>query len=182
MKTGDADRTGDWSQTYVGKELYILDPREEEICITDIAHALSNLCRFNGHCSSFHSVAAHSVLVSHLCKPKNALWGLLHDASEAYTGDMVSPLKRYMPEFQKVEDRLMEVICSKYGLPPEMPDDVAEADLQVLALEKKHLLREPPRPWVFLEGVEVPDIKLQTLPPTFAEIMFLHRFYELGDE
>src|SRR5271165_7548492 len=96
VRPGSADnRKGDWIQTYTGRVMYPLDPRPEEINIIDIAHALSNLCRFTGHVRTFYSVAEHSVRVSQHCDPKDALWGLLHDASEAYLADMSRPMKRY---------------------------------------------------------------------------------------
>jgi len=179
MKTGDVNRVGSWFQTYSSIEFYIMDPREDEILIEDIAHALAYSCRYNGHCKYFHSVAMHSVLVSQVCKPENALWGLLHDASEAYTGDMVKPLKRHMEEFKRIEDQLMKTICHKFGLPEEMPEDVDAADLSLLALERQYLMGEPPRPWNVLERVEPADIKLVLLPPEDAEYIFLSRFQEL---
>src|SRR5579885_2784587 len=86
-------RHGDWIQTYCGVAFYPLDPRPEEILIEDIAHALSMLCRFTGHVKRFYSVAQHCVYVSHRCDPKDALWGLLHDAAEAYLNDISRPVK-----------------------------------------------------------------------------------------
>jgi len=182
MKTGDIDREGDWFQTFTGREFYIMDPRESEINIVDIAHALSHMCRYNGHCQLFHSVAAHSILVSRACKPENALWGLLHDASEAYTGDMVSPLKRYMPQFQAVEDKLMSVICSKFGLPQGMPEDVRYADLVVLATEFRDLMVRPPREVEVLKNTRALSESIFILEPHEANKRFLDRFYELTGE
>src|SRR5690242_11754504 len=87
-------RRGDWMQTYTGRRFWPLDPRVDDIDIGDIAHHLSLVCRFAGACREFYSVAQHCVGVSYVCDPKDALWGLLHDAAEAYVGDMVRPLKR----------------------------------------------------------------------------------------
>src|ERR1700674_199080 len=71
-------------------------PLEEDVCIEDIAHSLSLLCRFTGHVKQFYSVGEHSVRVSYLCPPEYQLWGLLHDAGECYAGDVNRPLK-YSP-------------------------------------------------------------------------------------
>ena len=84
--------------TFSGLRFWPLDPNPEKILIADIAHALAHQCRFGGHASKFYSVAEHSVHVSKLCLPEHALWGLLHDASEAYLVDLPRPLK-LLPEF-----------------------------------------------------------------------------------
>ncbi len=85
-------RRGDWIQVRSGRKFHPLDPRPEDVDINDIAHALSNLCRFTGHCTDFYSVAQHSVIASQIVPPASALAALLHDASEAYMGD-ISPAR-----------------------------------------------------------------------------------------
>ncbi len=89
-------RKGDYIATYTGKQFYPLDPRPEDVCLEDIAHSLSNLCRFTGHTDTdrFYSVAQHSVICSTIVAPEAALLALLHDAAEAYLGDISRPLKR----------------------------------------------------------------------------------------
>ena len=81
-------RIGDWMQTYTGERFWPLDPRIEDIHIRDISMALGKLCRYGGHTIFFYSVAEHSVLVSEYVPEEYALWGLLHDASEAYLSDI----------------------------------------------------------------------------------------------
>lgn len=96
------DRRGEWILTFSGERFYPFSPAPEEVKTKDIAHALANICRFNGHTRGFYSVAAHSVHVSRLVPPEFALEALLHDAAEAYVGDMVRPLKRGLPAFEEV--------------------------------------------------------------------------------
>src|ERR1700678_969484 len=125
-----------WINTFTGKKLFPLNPREEDICIEDIAHALSNICRFTGHVLNFYSVAQHSVLVSYLCNAENALWGLLHDSQEFACQDISSPLKK-TPEFASyrvMEANFQKVICQKFGLSEQEPPDVKKADLLLLAM------------------------------------------------
>lgn len=83
-----------WIETYTGRKVYPLEPERSEFCIEDIAHALAMTCRFNGHCSEFMSVAQHCCFVSDLCPAELRLAGLMHDAAEAFLGDVVSPIKK----------------------------------------------------------------------------------------
>ena len=122
-------RQGDWLQTFSGKSLYPFDIRPEDIDINDIAHALSLMCRFNGHCKEFYSVAEHSVRVAWhmenkyreygLCTPtpdKTSIYGLTHDMQEFILCDFPRPLKRNFPEYKKLEKDVYECILKKFGL------------------------------------------------------------------
>jgi hypothetical protein len=140
----------DWIQTYSGGQFWPLDPRAEEVEIADIAHALSNMCRFTGHVKEFYSVAQHSVLVAELVPTEHKLWALLHDASEAYLHDLPRPLKRSQPFgalYKGHEARLMEVICEKFGLPAEEPPCVKDADTRLLMTERRDLMGREVEPW-----------------------------------
>jgi len=131
-----------WILTHSGVRFWPLDPRAEEVRIEDIAHALARLCRFAGHVACAHySVAQHSVLVSHACHPDDALWGLLHDATEAYLVDVPSPVKRApaLASYRAAERQLERVIAERFGLPLAMPPSVRLADARLLATEKRDL-------------------------------------------
>lgn len=139
------DDRGPWIETYTGIKFYPLDPKPEDINIYDIAHSLSMLTRFNGHCEEFYSVAQHSVLVAELVYKMtgslvDARWGLLHDATEAYIGDMTRPLKSVMPQFKEIENKIMNCICDVFFLPHEQPLVVKQADNILLATERRDLL------------------------------------------
>src|ERR1700744_4853571 len=107
-----------WIQTFTGKKFSPLAPRPEDVDIRDIAHALAMKCRFNGHCSPFYSIAEHSVRVSWLLEQqgkREALWGLMHDAADAYLPDLGAPIKNHfhlhdgknIESFNHAEDRLL---------------------------------------------------------------------------
>ena len=138
-------------QTYTGKLFNPLTNENEDcgpIVLMDIAHALSNLCRFNGHTKRFYSVGEHSLYVSTLLEhhgPNIQTWGLLHDAAEAYLGDMVRPIKKHMPDFQAIEDRLLQRIARRFGLAWPIPDVVFDADDIMLATEFRDLMNAPPQ-------------------------------------
>lgn len=167
-----------WMQTYTGKAFRPMDPRPDDVCIEDIAHALSMQCRYNGHVKRFASVAEHCVLVSRHVPARDALWGLLHDATEAYVGDMVRPLKIHMPAFREAEDRVMEAIAEKFGLNPQMPASVHEADSRILLDERAALLGEPPRQWA-VDGLAPLGCTVHGWSPAEAEQAYLRRFAEL---
>lgn len=185
--TLDTWHRGDWMQTFTGRAFYPRDPREEDIDIRDIAHSLAMQCRYNGHVQRFYSVAEHCVHLSRAVAPELALWALLHDATEAYVGDMVRPLKVSMPDFVLVEDRIMAVIARKFGLTGgtwfvdegtvTMPAAVKAADTAILLNERAALLTEPPRPWS-TDTAPLP-IEIQAWAPAEAERQYLQRFAEL---
>lgn len=127
-------------QTYTGKLVDLANFREEDVRLPDIAHALSLINRFTGHSKVPYSVAQHSVMVSRLTHPDNALWGLLHDASEAYLGDVATPLKTLLPGYRELEERVQRVIARVFRLSWPMPADVKEADLRALMAEKRDLV------------------------------------------
>src|SRR5665647_1805094 len=116
--------------TLSGIRFWPLLPNPGDILVEDIAHALAHQCRFGGHASKFYSVAEHSVHVSELCPVQDALWGLLHDASEAYLIDLPRPLK-LLPEFapyREAERQLQRAVAARFGLPEDQPASVTEAD------------------------------------------------------
>lgn len=103
-------------QTHSGRAWNILDPDPNAVEIEDIAHALSNQCRYNGHTNQFYSVAEHSVRVASCLPEEHQLAGLLHDAAEAYLGDIIRPLKPLIEGFEAIEERTMEAILEGLGL------------------------------------------------------------------
>ena len=121
-------------QTYTGRVLTPLDPWPGDFSIEDIAWSLAHQCRYNGHTKLFYSVATHCILVAFFLPSNLKLEGLLHDASEAYLSDLPSPIKRLMPEYQKVEARIEDALAGQYRLNLHNPL-VKEADNYVFQLE-----------------------------------------------
>jgi hypothetical protein len=161
--------------TYSGNLFSPLDPQPKDVHIEDIAHSLSLLCRFTGHARVFYSVAQHSIQVSLRVPPKYALWGLLHDATEAYLNDISLPLK-VLPEYSEYRDaekRLSQVIMTRFGLDPEEPEPVKVADKLMCRIEG----------CVLMNGWQ--DVPTQSfyweapMGPEAAEKDFLRRFKEL---
>lgn len=128
MTTYEQERIGDFIQTYTGGKFYILDPKKEDVRIEDIAHALSNLCRFTGHSGRFYCVGEHSLLCAKVARklkwtPLQQLILLLHDASETYCADLNRPLKQNLTEYKKIEDKIMETIWNAFNIPQPTKDD-----------------------------------------------------------
>lgn len=171
-------RRGDWICTYTGVKFYPLAPSPKEVNIRDIAHALANICRFNGHCVRFYSVAQHSVLVSRIVPAKFAFEALLHDAAEAYVSDCPTPIKRELQLLTIMEHLVMGAIASRFGLPKDgFHAEIHEADLIALATENRDLMNAGGQHWGGL-----PDPMMNVIFPTnpvAAEAEFMARFEEL---
>lgn len=173
-------RVGDWMQTFTGRAFYPLDARVEDIDGLDIAHALSHICRYNGHVNRFYSVAEHCVLLSRAVAPEFALWALLHDATEAYVGDVIRPLKRHLPGYIENEDRLMAVIADAFDLDGRtIPSAVKDADNRILLTERAELLGPVPGSWGYLEDLEPLPVDVVGLAPSAAKAAYTNRLKEL---
>ena len=168
-------------QTYTGQYFDILNPKVRGVNIVDIAHALSQLCRFTGHTSKFYSVAQHSVTVSRHVPKGMELDGLLHDASEAYMADISRPLKHApeMSRYRTAEKTLSRVIERRFGLSAE-PKEVKHVDRRMCATEMRDLMGSTP--YDFGLGVVPFDFIIRGQYPLEAEEEFLERFYELRFE
>lgn len=170
--------------TASGKKFFF--DRPDTIHITDIAHALSNVCRWTGHVREFYSVAQHSVLVSEYLAANGssalALRGLLHDAAEAYIGDINKPLKTLIKALiDPIEDRIERAVFKRYGLSEEMSDNekksIKAADMAVAIAESEQLLGQTTVAHYF--GVRAAKIKIDPLDPSDAKAQFLSKFKEL---
>jgi hypothetical protein len=174
-----------WIETYTGKKLHFLEPSVDEICIDDIAHALSNECRFGGHTSRYYSVAEHSILVATVCSLNElALAGLLHDASEAYLRDIPSPIKAHLHNYRELETRLMDAIADKFGLDRGFHEakEVKRADTLALKAEARALLPSKGESWLHLyptDGEEV-NTQFHCFSPEQAEATFLGVFKQIS--
>ncbi len=157
-----SERIGDWIQTAHGTKFFPLDPRPEEVDVRDVAHALSNVCRFAGHARWHYSVAQHSVLASRYAPPGSGLPALLHDAAEAYMGDIARPWKRFLyvktgrvvdrvyDPIKDAERNLLDVILSALTCPPRtnlvwVP--IEEIDMRMLATEARDLMHPLADEW-----------------------------------
>lgn len=175
------DRKGDWAQIYSGRKFWPVDPKSEEVDISDIAHSLALQCRFNGHCNYFYSIAQHSVLVSKIVSPEQALAGLLHDASEAYTGDIVLPLKKFLPpEFKQIEKNIEKIIFEHFGIKNVDHIEIKKADKIALFTEMRDLMKKPPAKWDDVDSYPPHPDKIIPLNPEEAEKDFLRRYKELA--
>lgn len=103
-------------RTITKKKINLLNPQPDEIDIVDIATGLSRIVRFSGQRPHCVTVAQHCIFGSWKVQEEHALAFLLHDASEAYLGDIHGPLKPFLPDYCAIEERLQRVICEKYGV------------------------------------------------------------------
>lgn len=171
---------GPWIQLSNGRPFYFRAPSPALITPAVLGGSLSKLCRFTGHSAAFYSVAQHSVLVSKLVPREFALVGLLHDAAEAFIGDMSSPLKSLMgPEFHQIEARISAAVAQAFRIKNwgAAYPQVKQADLTALATEARDLLGGGEL-WAGLP--EPHPTKIVPLGPKKAEALFLRRLKEIS--
>jgi uncharacterized protein len=176
---------GPYLQTVSGRWVNPFDPDPEQLDAGDIARALANLCRFGGHSRSFYSVAQHSVIVSRLVEARtgdaeDAFAALMHDATEAYLGDMPHPLKHRSPlgtAYKAAEDHLEQALRNRFNIKPDVPE-IKRVDKALLAAERRAFSAERWH-WPELEGVEPLDVELAAWPPDEAVRAFAERYAEL---
>ena len=172
-----------WIQTFTGRKVDLLRPDPDQIDPLDIAHALSNQCRFNGRCKRFYSVAEHSMLGATVALPDQELarYFLLHDATEAYLGDIVSPLKGLLngqfPFYEELEYDFWLAIAARFDLHPRIPDEVKKIDRRMLATEREQVM-SPPGYWE-CKAEPFPNLQISFLEPMVARTSFLQTFRSL---
>lgn len=196
IKDTEGAQVHGYIRTYTGERVFIHEPevtlREGAINVKDIAHALSLQCRYNGHCREFYSVAQHSVLASDEASPIDKLWALLHDAPEAYMGDLVGPLKAKVDMWKPLEHRWDLALRRRFGVwpSPDYADShhieaqerrVKIIDLLLLGREMKDLFPgRDVKSIGFLDERRPDDLpSVSPWPPKKAKRLFLRRFYKL---
>jgi uncharacterized protein len=196
MNEGNVDYHGNpenaWINTYSGGIFTPLNAHIEDINVLDIAHSLSMQCRWNGHCRKFYSVAEHSVYVSRLSvaylppillndfKQSTMLYGLMHDATEAYLTDIPRPIKPFLKNYKEIEDRLHSVINERYSINTAnvIQKAVKEADNALLWSEREALMNKAHSSWGYDSPPEykMSPHEIKALPPEEAKNLFLETF------
>ncbi len=182
-------KAGSYIQTVSGRRIDPFAPDPDQIDLDDIAQALSNQCRFGGHCRVFYSVAQHSCLVADLVVAEGGdvnerLWALLHDAPEAYLVDLPHPLKHRSPLgrfYREAEMLLQAAICRRFALPLDPPASLKAVDRALLATERKAFARVAWH-WPELEGAEPLDLEIEPWLPARAAEEFRARYAALDRE
>ncbi len=166
-----------WIETCSGTPFHFDAPEKHTFRITDIAHSLSMQCRFCGHTRRFYSIAEHSLHVAGLCPTVDMfLLGLLHDATEAYLGDVTSPLKARLPDYRALEKRVeAEIYRQLLGFCPTVGqrDYIHKQDRRMLGVEARELLVTGGKGWSCLDGVDLPDVTLECKSPEVTKAWFL---------
>ena len=161
-------------QTFGGQYFDFRAADEHRFDIEEIAHALSNICRFTGHVHDFYSVAQHSVLVSRLVPIAYRKHGLLHDAQEAFVGDVSAPLKSLLPDYRGIEQSVERALRAAFDLPALFPTCVKQADLVALQTERLSLMAvDRADNWSALSHVTPAPGFITPLPPKQAFFLFM---------
>ena len=180
---GNQPRLGDWMLTASGRAFWPLDPRAEEVDIDDIATALSHQGRYYGHTRHYYSTAQHSTEMARWFMAKRdapmAREALLHDGQEAYVGDVIRPLKPFLPGYAEIEGRCEVAVRRRFGLAEEMPAAVKQADRQILVDEMIALFPADALARFGLAMRARLGLEIRPLFPTVARDRFMATFREL---
>jgi len=164
--------------TASGLYFNFLHPDHTEISLEDIAVGLSNTCRFGGQCKRFYSVAEHCVLMSYIVPEGFERMALMHDAAEAFTGDIPKPLKQLLPDFAKIEDRVEAAVAEAFILPKKMPPEIKLADRQMLCAEQIQVMGNSDA-WIHTQSTTPADICVGFWSPIRAAKAFKERYHQL---
>lgn len=164
-----------------GARFYPLDPHPDDIHLSDIIHALSNTCRYGGHTNRFYSVAEHCVLLARWVRekghtPELAMAALMHDAAEAYLGDVPRPIKGMLPDYCEIEKNVERVIFDKFGIEEADLARIKEWDRRML-IDEMLVLFDRPHPQV-VEG-EPMGVTIWGWEPSVATGRFITTYIEI---
>jgi hypothetical protein len=163
-----------------GAHFDLLDPWNSEFTIEDIAHGLSNTCRYAGQCRKFYSVAEHSWHTSYIVPGPWKLAALMHDAAEAFIGDVTRPLKSLLPDYKRIERNVEDAIAIRFDIAGMDAPEVKSADLAMLAAEQAEIMPAHADGWAVLGGVIPAPVNLFMWKPELAKVMFLDRYHQLA--
>jgi hypothetical protein len=178
-----------WLPTFTGRRFRPLDPKPGDVTIADIAHGLAAKYRFSGQ-GLRYTVAQHSVEVSKRVPRQDAVWGLLHDAAEAWLPDVAAPIKPFLcflvPDdgqthklpFDTVEQGILRAVAERFGLDWPMPPSIDEVDHRMAVTERRDLF-EHEYQWEDYRGVPSYEDRIVPWGPNLAESEFLRRFRDL---
>lgn len=180
------ERRGDWMLTSTGRRFWPLDPRPEDIDIEDIATALTHVARYGGQTRRHYSVAQHSVHLADWFSARHfhelAPYALLHDAAEAYLGDVIRPIKPELAGYGAIEARLEAMILERFGLRGPIPAEVKDADTRIIGDEMRYLFPAEALAAQGLAGRPRLGLHVADLAPGVVRALFLRRFAALFPE
>ena len=162
-----------------GRLFDLANPEANEITIEDIAHGLAHTCRYTGQCNWFYSVAQHSVLVSQVVPQPFAFAALMHDAAEAFIGDVSRPLKSLLSEYRTLEERVEQAIFKRFGLAWPIPEEVRKADDAVMLAEMEVLMPSGMSDLAKVAGMVPAEVKILRTSPEVAKMIFMARYADL---
>lgn len=166
-----------WIQTFTGRRFDVFDPNPDHIHLLDIAVALGNTCRFSGHVPYHYSVGQHSLLMSRVVPPAVAMEALLHDAAEAYMGDVPRPIKQGLQDYNAVMEMVETAVAMRFGLVYPWPDEIHAADMRMVITEA-HAFGKDTAGWG-IDAAPYGDVVVAQMNPLDVRGLFIDRFLEL---
>lgn len=171
----NSDGATNWIETNSGKYFRYQENNPENIMIEDVAHSLSQLCRFSGQCNQFYSVAQHSCIVHDYAPSHLKIEGLLHDASEAFISDIPRPVKTIIPEIKELEQIIQMQVAQRFKFSWPFTSQIEILDSQLMLAEAKQLFTQEVA-WT-VEGLDPLNVKINHCwNSKVAKAEFLNRF------
>ena len=170
--------------TQSGRMFHFENPHPASIVIEDIAHSLSQICRFTGHTRGHYSVAEHCIRVSWMAEKKYgrqfAREGLLHDAAEAYVNDLNGPLKRLVGDAYIHLEEVAEVaLGKKFNFQVPKSPEVKDCDGVLYLTERRDLFPPYNLPFTSYPGKQALDDPIIPMSAELSRLLFLYRFEEV---
>ncbi len=167
-----------WIELVNGTRFYFQAPADYMVRVEEVAHSLSQLCRYNGHTRRFYSVAEHAILMADYVErgggsPRECLTALHHDDAEYIIGDLARPVKAKTPQFKAHENVLDETIARRFGTIHPFPAWLKELDRRILRDEREAVMNPSQNDWG-TGGLEPLGVRFYSLRGRFCWVMRRH--------
>ena len=181
---GKEARYGRWMISTSGRQIWPMDCRPGDFIIEDVAHNLSQICRFAGSVEVFYPVSSHALMVADIVRDMGGNYlqqfqGLHHDDPEFCASDVPNPLKQHLPDYQKAERGIWKALAAQIGVPEKMSHLVKIADKVAMVTERRDLLKPSHHVWKSCVGIKPLSSHVKIMSSQASKHKFMERHHHL---